>query len=212
MAYDSKHVQILDSETWYNMVVEQYQKYHAHLDSFFNFDVSRFLPREYDNLDIIDLWAGDGRVLKYFENIEFRRYVACDIAEKLLKKHPERWIKVQKIVCDLNERLPFDDDNFDIATSFFVLEHIENIEWLFEEVYRILKFGWKWIIGHFLQRREFEWEHGKWKEHIKFKIQQYHYRLEEFKKMAEYNFFDFKYQEIIEKWVLIWYLIVCEKK
>jgi ubiquinone/menaquinone biosynthesis C-methylase UbiE len=48
---------------------------------------------------------------------------------------------VQKVVCDLNERLPFDEDSFDIATSFFVLEHVENIERLFEEVYRILKFG-----------------------------------------------------------------------
>jgi SAM-dependent methyltransferase len=91
------------------------------------------------------------------------------------------------------------------------LEHIKNLEWLFEEVYRILKNGGKRIIGHFIQRREFEWEHWKWKEHIKFKIQQYRYKLEDLKKIAEYNFFNFKYQEIVGKWVLIGYLIVCEK-
>lgn len=212
MAYDSKHVKVLNSEIWYNMVADQYQKHHSHLDSFFDLEMWRFLPREYNNLDIIDLGAWDGRLFKYFENISFRKYVACDIADKLLDKHPEKWMKVQKIVCDLNEKLPFDDDSFDIVMSFFVLEHIQNIELLFEEVYRILKFGGRWIIGHFLQRREFEWEHGKGKEHIKFKIQQYHYRFEELKKMAEYSFFDFQFQEVVEKWVLIWYIIVCEKK
>lgn len=170
------------------------------------------MPREYENLDIIDLGAWDGRVFKYFENVSFRKYVACDIAEKLLRKHPGKWIKVQKIVCDLNKKLPFDDEIFSIATSFFVLEHIENIEWLFGEVYRILKYWWKWIIGHFIQRREFEREHWKWKDRMRFKIQQYHYRLEELKKIAEYNFFEFNYQEIVENWVLIWYLIVCKKK
>ena|GEM_PF-1944027 len=33
---------------------------------------------------------------------------------------------------------------------------------------------------------------------MRFKIQQYHYRLEELKKIAEYNFFEFNYQEIVE--------------
>jgi len=211
MAYNSKHVKILNSEEWYNLISDQYKQYHSHLDSFLDLEISKFLPREYENLDIIDLWAWDGRMFKYFHNINFRKYVACDIAEQLLKKHPEQWIKIQKVVCDLNEKLPFDDESFDIATSFFVLEHIENIEWLFEEVYRILKYWWIWLIGHFIQRREFEREHWKWKEHIKFKIQQYRYKLEDLKKIAEYNFFNFKYQEIVGKWVLIGYLIVCEK-
>ncbi|MCK9467228.1 MAG: class I SAM-dependent methyltransferase [Candidatus Absconditabacterales bacterium] len=211
MAHNSKYVKILNSEEGYNLISNQYKKHHSHLDSFLNLEISRFLPRKHENLDIIDLGAGDGRIFKHFENINFRKYVACDIAEKLLEKHPKQGIKVQKIVCDLNKKLSFDDESFDIATSFFVLEHIKNLEGLFEEVYRILKNGGKRIIGHFIQRREFEWEHGKGKEHIKFKIQQYRYKLEDLKKIAEYNFFNFKYQEIVGKGVLIGYLIVCEK-
>ena len=96
MAYNSKHVQILDPEKWYNLISDQYKQYHSHLDSFFNLEIFKFLPREYENLDIIDLGAWDGRVFKYFENVSFRKYVACDIAEKLLRKHPGKWIKVQK--------------------------------------------------------------------------------------------------------------------
>jgi ubiquinone/menaquinone biosynthesis C-methylase UbiE len=211
MSYNSKHVEILDARTWYNLVSEQYNHYRKHLDSFYNLEIERFLPRNEEWLDIIDLWAGDGRLFKYFENVPFRKYVACDIAEKLLKTHPTRWLKIQKVICDLEKKLPFEDDSFDIATSFFVLEHIENIKWLFEEIYRILKPGGRWMIGHFLQRREFERETGKWKYHIKFKIKQHMHKLDDLKEIAEYNFFKFGYQEIVEKWELLWYLVVCEK-
>lgn len=211
MSYKSKHVEILDSKSWYNLVSDQYKDYHEHLDSFYDLDIERFLPRDKKWFDIIDLWAWDGRMFKYFEKIAFWKYVACDIAEKLLKRHPNKWLKIQKIICDLEDKLPFDENSFDIATSFFVLEHIKNIKWLFEEIHRILKPNGRWIIWHFLQRREFERESGKGKDHIKFKIEQYAYRLNELKEIAEYNFFKFEYQEILEKWALLWYLIVCEK-
>lgn len=212
MSYKSKWTKILDSELWYNMIADQYGKYHKHLDSFFDFDLSRFIDKGVEALNVADLWAWDGRVLKYFKKIKFQKYVACDIADKLLEKHPEQWWKVQKVVCDLNENLPFEDSSFNVATSFFVLEHIENIDWLFGEVYRILSNGGKWIIGHFPQRREFEWQSGKWKNLEKFKIQQYTHKLDWLKKIAEYNFFDFKYQEIVENNTLIGYLIICTKQ
>lgn len=211
MSYNSKHVEILDPKTWYNLIADQYWDYHKHLDSFCNLEIQRYLPRNCHNIDIIDLWAGDWRVLKYFNGINYRKYVACDISEKLLKKHPTNWLKIEKVVCDLESKLPFEDDSFDVATSFFVIEHIEDLKWLFWEVYRILKEEWRRIIWYFLQRKEFEWEAWKWKEHKKFKIQQYRYRLEEIQEAAEYNFFKFNYQEVVENWILIGYIIVCEK-
>jgi hypothetical protein len=35
--------------------------------------------------------------------------------------------------------------------------------------------------------------------------------LDEIQECAEYNFFKFNYQEVVENWVLIGYIIVCEK-
>ena len=211
MWYNSKHTQILDSEVWYDMVFDQYKNYHKHLDSFYDLDMQRFLPRDTKWLNIIDLWAWDGRMYKHFQNIDINTYVACDIASKLLSQHPKQNDNIQIKVCDLESNLPFEDKQFDLATSFFVLEHISNLDNLFAEIYRILSPWGKLLIWHFLQRREFEWSVWKWKKNQKFKIKQYRHKLEEIKENAEYNFFDFEYQEVVNKWVLLWYIIICQK-
>jgi len=46
------------------------------------------LPRETKDLDVIDLGAGDGRIYDQLKKYSFKSYTACDIAEKLLKRHP----------------------------------------------------------------------------------------------------------------------------
>ena len=137
MSYNQKHILIHDPKTGYNTIADQYGKYHTHLDSFEKGVFVKFLPKGQKNLHIIDLGAGDGRLYKFLEPLKPESYVACDIAEKLLKRHPGK--NVEKIVCDLEDTLPFNDESFDLATSFFVLEHIEDIDTLFGEVYRIVK-------------------------------------------------------------------------
>lgn len=42
------------------------------------------------------------------------------------------------IVCDLNERFPFDDKEFEVVYSNQVLEHVPNMIGLIEEIHRIL--------------------------------------------------------------------------
>jgi ubiquinone/menaquinone biosynthesis C-methylase UbiE len=42
-------------------------------------------------------------------------------------------------VCNLENILPFEENSFDMAMSFFVLEHIGDLNSFFDEVYRILK-------------------------------------------------------------------------
>ena len=42
------------------------------------------------------------------------------------------------VVCDLNERLPFNDGEFEVIYSNQVLEHVPNMISLIEEVHRIL--------------------------------------------------------------------------
>ena len=211
MSYQQKHILIHDPKTGYNTIADQYGAYHKHLDSFDKGVFVKYLPKQW-NISLIDLWAGDGRLYKHLASLKPTRYVACDIADKLLKKHPlqiggQASKNVEKVVCDLEETLPFDDESFDLATSFFVLEHIEDIEYLFEEVYRILKTWWVWIIGHFIQRREFIWKKDK----DQFKINFVHHRIQDLEKIAHKSFFTTHLIPIREDGNSIGHIIVCKK-
>lgn len=125
MSYNQKHILIHDAKTGYNAIADQYGDYHRHLDSFEKGVFVKYLPRK-EGISLIDLGAGDGRLYKFLMPLKPERYVACDIAEKLLSRHPGA--NVEKVVCDLEGTLPFEDEAFDLATSFFVLEHIEDVE------------------------------------------------------------------------------------
>ncbi len=206
MSYNQKHILINDPKTGYNAIAEQYGQHHKHLDSFDKGVFVKYLPKQED-ISLIDLWSGDGRLYKFLTPLKPVKYVACDIAEKLLNRHPNNAGRVEKVVCDLEQPLPFDDESFDLATSFFVLEHIEDIESLFSEVYRILKMWWVWIIGHFIQRREFIWKKDK----NQFKIQFFNHRIQDLEKIAHDCFFDIHLIPIYENASLIGHLLVCKK-
>lgn len=206
LSYNQKHILIHDPKTGYNTIADQYGQHHKHLDSFDKGVFVKYLPRQ-EKISLIDLGAGDGRMFKYLSPLNPERYVACDIAEKLLSRHPNNAGKVEKVVCDLEQPLPFDDESFDLATSFFVLEHIEDVEWLFNEVYRILKTWWVRIIGHFIQRREFIWKKDK----DQFRINFLNHRIHDIEKLLKKNFFDLHVLPIREKWYIIGHILVCKK-
>lgn len=205
MTYQSNHVLILSPKEWYTAVADIYKNYHDHLDSFLREQIFSPFTREKKTIDILDLGAGDGRLYKQLSLIPHKRYVACDTVKELLDHHPGK--EVEKVVCDLEEALPFADESFDLITSFFVFEHINDIDTLFEELYRIMKPGWTLIIWHFLQRREFIWK--IWKK--QFKIQQYNHTLKAFESAANNAFFAIHIRNIYEKDTLVGYIISCQK-
>ena len=63
--------------------------------------------------------------------------MACDVSPALLALHPGK--SVERVEADLEEVLPFADESFDVVTSFFVLEHVEDLKGLYWEVSRVLK-------------------------------------------------------------------------
>jgi len=217
MGYDSKHIQILNPKEGYNLIADEYANYHNHLNSFEKWFFLNLLPRNTDNLDVIDLWAWDGRIYKLLKsrNINFHSYTAFDLSEKLLSKHPGNLTTSQphnfltpiKVIWDLEQPLPFNDNSFNLAFSFFVLEHISNIDQLFAEVERILRPWWQWIIWHFLQRREFI----RKKNHTQFKIQFFNHRIADLEKIAKKNLLSTHTIPIIEKGVLLWHILICTK-
>jgi ubiquinone/menaquinone biosynthesis C-methylase UbiE len=205
MAYDKKHIASLEVADGYNKLAKQYKEHHKHLDSFEKGVFLRFLPRDLSKKNVVDLWAWDGRLYRFFDGIKMWSYTACDIASDLLAQHPGKDVK--KVVCDMEGALPFDDGYFAVALSFFVLEHVDNLQWLFQEVHRILEKDGEYIIGHFIQRRQFIHKlDGE-----SFKINHIQHSPEEIRTIATEAGFTVHIEEIYEKTVLIGYILICIK-
>ncbi len=194
MSFKKPVIPVLQPKEGYNRLKKKYADYHKHLDSFDKWTFKRMLPRSLQGLAILDIGAGDGRMFKYFKNTNFARFVAADVSEELLKRHP--WIQwVETVLCDLDQTLPFENESFDLVITFFVFEHIQHLRDLFEEVQRIMKPGGVWVVWHFLHRREFPFKDKQWD----FKIKHYKRTYSDLEEYAERAFFDHSYIEVFEK-------------
>lgn len=120
------------------------------------------------------------------------RYVAMDVAEKLLKHGPSR---IEKVVADVEQKRPFADEEFDAELCFFVLLHISDLGHFFEESYRTLKPGGKLIVLQNYQRRSYEYNiNGK-----QFKIQDRSHSHQDIVESADAAFFTEEHIELFEK-------------
>ncbi|MBS3138922.1 class I SAM-dependent methyltransferase [Candidatus Woesearchaeota archaeon] len=61
--------------------------------------------------------------------------VVVDFSEEMLHLNPSQ----EKVVANLEEKLPFADESFDSASLVFVVNYIKNVHQLFAEVHRMLK-------------------------------------------------------------------------
>jgi len=97
--------------------------------------------------DILDFGAGRGEFW-FDEKSNYRRYLrdlrtyganvtACDI-DDAVRSHP---CSHRQIVIRSGERLPFEDEAFDVIVSDMTFEHLEDVDHVARELLRILKFG-----------------------------------------------------------------------
>ena len=206
MWYDKSKVEILDPQNWYDLASKVYSKFHKLLDNWDNWLWKKYLPRNLSWLKIVDLWSGDCRMSKYFKDKNIKEYRAVDISENMLKKC-KSWITTVQLDLELSNWDVLPKNYFDLALWFFLLIHIKDLNNFFKNLYDILNNWWKGIFLHHTERRQYVYNIN-WKQ---FKIFSLHHSIKDIVNFAEYNWFKVSYQEIIENWVNIWYIILLEK-
>ena len=96
----------------------------------------RVLPiiKQFKNCTVLDVGCGwEARLLKDVEP-----YISKGIG--LDFKAPEiNTSKIQTIKCTLCDKLPFEDNSFDVVTMLAVLEHLNEPQKMVNEVFRVLK-------------------------------------------------------------------------
>ncbi|USN57043.1 MAG: methyltransferase domain-containing protein [Candidatus Peribacteria bacterium] len=100
----------------------------------------------------------------------------------MLGLHPQG-DRIESFVVDLEEEWPWVEKSADVVTSFFLLEHIADLQHLADSIERVLTDTGVWIFTYFPQRRE--WVHGQGEDAFKIKIHYHRYEdIEEAMRMA----------------------------
>jgi SAM-dependent methyltransferase len=128
------------------------------------------LIKEGKGLKILDAGCGAGGMMKRLK--KFGEVQGIDISPEALKFCRKRGLKEIKLASI--EKIPFENESFDLVTSFDVLYHqwVENDSAAYKEIYRVLK-----PEGYFLIRvPAYNWLRGK---HDKIVFTRHRYTREE---------------------------------
>jgi ubiquinone/menaquinone biosynthesis C-methylase UbiE len=93
---------------------------------------------------VLDAGCGTGRNIQLLLNLGARRVIGVDLTPKLLdfaKKKFKNNKKIELFKHNLEERLPFKNESFDVIVCCKTLPHISNIKQTLNEFNRVLKKG-----------------------------------------------------------------------
>ncbi len=98
----------------------------------------RLLEKGRPSAKLVDLGCGSGQfTLRCADRIATSNIWGVDVLDECLVAAETKGIVAVK--NDLNKRLDFSDDFFDVAVSNQVIEHLIDIDTFVKEIYRILK-------------------------------------------------------------------------
>lgn len=205
----TKKLKVLGSQAGYDFAAYEYDKKEAYLDSF---EKDKLLPLLGDlkGKKVLDVGAGTGRV-----SLRLARrgadVTALDVSETMLeeiKKKIKRNSTEIKIVIGDCESMPFEDESFDVVVSAFHIVHLKDLKRFFDEVYRVLKSGGKFLVTNINQKRPPE---IKTKEGI-IEIESYYHRPEKVREILEELAFGIEKEEMIkENGIWINQILLCNK-
>ncbi len=171
-------IKILSSMLGYDLAALDYDKKEKYLNSF---EQNKLLPLfgEINGKKILDVGAGTGRFALILFNAG-AQVVALDVSSEMLKMLANKNKKIEIVVGEA-ENLPFEEDYFDFVVATFLVVHLKNLTAFFDEVYRVLKDGGRFIVTNINQKEapEVKTKQGK------IKIESYYHRPEKIIKELE---------------------------
>jgi SAM-dependent methyltransferase len=96
----------------------------------------------HDDLQILDVGCGTGLNMEYLDR--YGDVTGVDLSPVSLSFCRERGR--EKVVLAPVENLPFEDDFFDLVTALDVMEHLDDDDAGFREIYRVLKPGGRAVV------------------------------------------------------------------
>ncbi len=99
---------------------------------------------------VLEFGCGTGKNTVWFEK-NAKEILSADFSEAMISKAAEKIksTKVQFAIADINEPWIFTKEKFDLVSFSLILEHIENIDEIFNKSNKVLHSGGYMYIGEF---------------------------------------------------------------
>ena len=105
-----------------------------------NYSVDQLKKLNKKKINTLELGAGLGTQIEY-EDLSFQNYYCTEIRTNIYNALKKKYPNVNVVQCDIQKKMPFEDNFFDRVNVIHVLEHLPNLPSCIEEVYRCLKKG-----------------------------------------------------------------------
>lgn len=118
-------------------------------DGKFVFPMYESLLRElsqYSNGKLLDVGCGNGNVLAALEDTKIELY-GIDLSENMINEAKNRLGSNVDLCIGDAEKLPYQDDYFDVVVCNASFHHYPNPEVVLKDMHRVLKKGAKLLIG-----------------------------------------------------------------
>lgn len=106
---------------------------------------------------ILEIGCGTGKNTAFLIQIGARVH-ALDFSQGMIEKAKEK-VKAANVrfeMADLTQRWPCEDRAYDLIVCNLVLEHIEDLPFIFSEAFRVLEQGGKFLINELHPFRQYE--------------------------------------------------------
>lgn len=114
-----------------------------------------FANRKVDS--VLEIGCGTGKNTLFFVQVATKVH-ALDFSEGMIQKAREK-VKAEHVrfsMADLTQTWPCEDESYDLIVCNLVLEHIEDLSFIFSEAFRVLMGGGKFFVNELHPFRQYE--------------------------------------------------------
>lgn len=192
MTYKNRKPSIVhDSKEGYDKYAKFYDKTLEYLDSFEQGKLMA-VTGPVKGKKVLDVGCGTGRIIRKLTE-KGATVTGLDLSSEMVLVAQKKFPKVKFVEGDI-EKLPFNDEEFDVVVASFLIVHLKGLMKAFDEVYRVLKAGGIFVITNINQRKA---PKLKMKNRDKIVIDSYYHMPDHVIKALEDSFFFIEKEEFV---------------